>query len=81
MHDKNNGGPAFPAGLASGHIEPLHPGMTLRDYFAAHATTDDVAAQINMLRLRYEMGVLPDDYTAICRYMHADAMLLVRNQS
>ena len=33
----NNGGLAFPCGLASGHIDPLHPGMTLRDYFAAKA--------------------------------------------
>lgn len=36
----NTGGQAFPSGkvvISSAHAEPANPGMTLRDYFAAHA--------------------------------------------
>lgn len=84
MSDKtNNGGPAFPVTLFEGQTlgDGTANGMTLRDYFASHATTDDVAAHIKVLRLRCERGILPDDYMAICRYMHADAMLRAREGS
>lgn len=33
----NTGGPAFPAICHSVNGVPLHPGMTVRDYFGAHA--------------------------------------------
>lgn len=32
-----DGGPAFPCGLQSGHLQPMHEGLSLRDYFAAKA--------------------------------------------
>lgn len=35
MDQVKDGGPAFPCGLQSGHLEPKHGGMSLRDYFAA----------------------------------------------
>lgn len=82
MSTFNHGGPAFPCDRIHDKDDRLvsHVGMTMRDYFASHATTDDVAAHIKVLRLRCERGILPDDYMAICRYMHADAMLRARSQ-
>lgn len=42
MSEQNNGGPAFPQNLETAMMANLNPsngalGMTLRDYFAAHA--------------------------------------------
>lgn len=77
----NNGGPAFPY-VATSNANEVAFGMTLRDYFAVHATDTDIAAQINVLRYTQEKktgsGILPDDYMVVCRYMHADAMLRAR---
>jgi hypothetical protein len=65
---KNTGGPAFPCGLESGHLEPLNHGMSLRDYFAAKAmqgiwTNTDLLAQLPpggaskaVARMAYEMA-------------------------
>lgn len=84
MSATNNGGPAFPATSWSkdGDFLGENQGMTLRDYFAVHATDTDIAAQINVLRYAQQKktgsGILPDDYMVICRYMHADAMLRAR---
>lgn len=44
-HIEKTGGPAFPSGLQEVEpdtVESLHKGMTLRDYFAAKAPTDEV---------------------------------------
>jgi hypothetical protein len=61
----NDGGPAFP----SSH--PVFPesGMTLRDWFATHATEADILAAQGAYRVvtRYE-----------ARYIHADEMLKAR---
>ena len=78
----NDGGPAYPVpGLQ--HDEDFY-GMSLRDYFAAHASDSDVKDQAEILRakliLEIKLGVLPDDWRATCRYMHADAMLKARGQ-
>lgn len=57
-------------------------GLTLRDYFAVHASRQDVEAQAEVLRaqLHKEIGIaiLPDGWPATARYMHADAMLEAR---
>ena len=42
MSEINTGGPAFPSGLIDPStpqdaVQPIYPGMTLRDYFAAKA--------------------------------------------
>lgn len=37
MSKHDNGGRAFPSGLEAGHMAALHPGLTRREYFAAHA--------------------------------------------
>ena len=73
MNTANNGGPAFPAGLASGHIEPLHPGMTLRDYFAAKA--------MQGLLSHESFGVLGKATIADLAYEQADAMLRARGEA
>jgi hypothetical protein len=40
----NTGGPAFPSHGSMGEV--AHEGMTLRDYFAAKASEDDIRANI-----------------------------------
>lgn len=55
------------------------PGMTLRDYFAAHASEQDVQHYCGQIRAASDIGVLPDNWPTIARYMHADAMLKARS--
>lgn len=76
----DDGGPAFPVENANtwqGH------GMTLRDYFATHATEDDLREQAEVIRARQirenGLGILPDGWRSRARYMHADAMLAARS--
>ena len=68
MSTIDDGGPAFPQGDDSA----WGTGMTLRDWFATHATDADIAAIQNPPHgaqniTRYE-----------ARYIHADAMLKAR---
>jgi hypothetical protein len=70
----NDGGPAFPGHalkitLPDGSVVPKAPGMTLRDWFAIHATEADILAAQGAYRVvtRFE-----------ARYIHADAMLKAR---
>ncbi|MEN9885509.1 MAG: hypothetical protein RL758_87 [Pseudomonadota bacterium] len=53
--------------------------VTLRDYFAANATDEDVKAQAERLREVSPMRILPEGWRSTCRYMHADAMLKERD--
>lgn len=59
-------------------------GITLRDYFAAHASLDDLVAQREAIRMdqrnKHGIGILPDNWVARARYMHADAMLAAREK-
>jgi hypothetical protein len=71
----NDGGPAFPIAdvpYPNGNVQPGWNGMTLRDWFATHATDADIAAIQTPPHgaqniTRYE-----------ARYIHADAMLKAR---
>lgn len=68
----NNGGPAFPSTIQyfpDDKNANEEQGMTLRDWFASHATEEDILAAQGTYRLvtRYE-----------ARYIHADAMLKAR---
>lgn len=55
-----------------------HPGMTLRDYFAAKATDKDVEQVIyNCFVNREDPNEKPPTRQQ-ARYMHADAMLAAR---
>ncbi len=71
----NDGGPAFPSTIQyfpDDKNAAEEQGMTLRDWFATHATEEDIAAILNPQHwsqniTRYE-----------ARYIHADAMLKAR---
>lgn len=58
---------AFPGRLYE--TRPWWPGMTLRDYFAAHATEQDIAPYINSSKLILRVEA---------KYRYADAMLKAR---
>jgi hypothetical protein len=82
MRNQDNGGLAFP--VVGTHEAVIVTGMTLRDYFATHASETDIAVQAEILREQRatagHMRILPDDYRSKARYMHADAMLKARGQ-
>ena len=80
-----NNQPAFPTYFTSEHALS----MTLRDYFATHATEEDICTAMDLVkkveRVRdlgnghkvIERGY-PDNTRQIARYIHADAMLKAR---
>lgn len=81
-----DGGPAFPQGekysttdLAGNRTDcskaALHPGLSLRDYFAAAALPKVIAFDRNR-----GMIETPEESARIA-YQYADAMLAVRSQS
>lgn len=85
----DDGGNAFPnPGMyfvrdnAPVMVEPTTYGMSLRDYFAVHASDEDVAAQQewtpNTMESSRESNSRPKLTRAQCRYKHADAMLAAR---
>jgi len=83
--NRDNGGPAFPvqySNEADGPTVMPSEGMSLRDYFACHASDEDLKTQANIMResqrKQYGVAVLPDNWTSVARYMHADAMLEAR---
>lgn len=87
MTDKT-GGPAFPIEVNS---EMTCLGMTLRDYFAAHATEEDICTAMDLVKKVEEVRDLgnghkviekgyPQNTRQIARYIHADAMLKAREQ-
>lgn len=94
MGKKPDGGPAFPLCVPrvpgvqeGGHVF----GMTLRDYFAAHATDTDIASMRDKVPmtervLEYAFGskraelCLPENWRQIARWLHADAMLAERDK-
>ncbi len=96
MSDKdqiNTGGAAFPVtyegGNNNGDSPYFHKGMTLRDYFAAHAdgfsdqVTAEFAAQTTGLEVPeshdgYEFAIFWSKADSIYKYMQADAMLAAR---
>lgn len=63
----DDGGPAFAGRLAS----DVAPGMSLRDYFAAHA----------LIGLIDQLVVAKSDTTARAAYFIADAMIAVRKEA
>ncbi|MEO0002457.1 MAG: hypothetical protein RLZZ22_149 [Pseudomonadota bacterium] len=74
----NNGGPAFPTESAhqSSSSTWHHEGMTLRDYFAAKASEEDIAEY--MPATMGEARLHPNRTRQWARYQHADAMLRAR---
>ena len=96
MSMKENGGPAFPCvetvlDQDGCDLSVLHHGLSIRDYFAAKATDDDIQEIMQKHRnnpqqpvdsiVRGELWVGLTHYTITrqqARYMHADAMLSER---
>ena len=65
-----------------------YEGMTLRDYFAAHASDADIAnilPDVEMVEKHFTDGqvrvVYPQDARQIARYIHADYMLAAREET
>lgn len=83
--NKDNGGPAFPNigghKFTSGNdvrVTLPHPGMTMRDYFAAKASDADVG---EIMGQHFDFDT--DEYTITrqqARYIHADFMLAERSK-
>ena len=69
MTNKDNGGPAFPCDY-EGSTRSDACGLSIRDYFAAHASEDDIARVLEYNMITRQQA----------RYMHADAMLLERSK-
>lgn len=73
----NDGGPAFPSEgefiTESGMRDPQQ-GMTLRDYFAAHASDADVKVAIAIASAETSKTISRQE----ARYRHADVMLAAR---
>ena len=67
MTVKNDGGPAFP----SDSLSPMYKGMSLRDYFAIHASEKDIEA------VRFGFS---DMSRSEARYIYADEMLKAREE-
>lgn len=70
MSSQDNGGPAFPH-LQEGWTHAGAPGLSIRDYFAAHFMA---RAQ----SLCEDRGAWNEDTAAQCAYAMADAMLKAR---
>ncbi len=69
-----DGGTAFPCGLQSGHLQPLHAGMSLRDYFAAKALQ---SGWLRNTDIGYG-GITSPQIMATACYEIADAMMEAR---
>lgn len=81
MEKINNGGPAFPEGIAVREDGKVYggknSGMTLRDYFASAAMHGIIANEGVCLE---EDAGLSSEY-AKKAYRYADAMLIARNSN
>ena len=78
---EKDGGPAFPV-ISAKYDEPCEFGMSLRDYFAAHALVGQLSAGDRALNTfakeAAKQDKFPGDWMAEVAYMHADAMLKAR---
>ena len=82
MSMKENGGPAFPVietvyGARGSEISIAHPGMSLRDYFAAKAMAACISNMNANLGVSYEAN---NKNLAMASYAIADAMLSERSR-
>lgn len=76
MEQIDNGGQAFPSRQEEDGVHNSN-GMSLRDYFAAHAAEADIQAVFSLMNLSAESsGRVIRRWEA--RYFHADKMLAAR---
>lgn len=85
MSTPNDGGPAFPH--HEDGLSGTSPGMTLRDYFAAHAMRPQVMFPRSLWQaVRWALGLpyMPSCFSeasaAASAYQQADAMLAAREK-
>ena len=80
MDQTNDGGPAFPnvPTEVSDQCTSWDMGMSLRDYFAARASENDMAN--HRYRLYHSGGCIEEPTREQCRYAYADAMLAERQK-
>lgn len=80
MSAANNGGPAFPTSEEHGFNSGA-PGMTLHDYFAAHATEEDIACAVYDLSASGGLDGCTSSFQrrARARLAFADAMIAERS--
>ena len=86
MAQRNNGGPAFPRPASEdtrngtlqegNNVEPAADGMSLRDYFAAHAP----APNAQWLADSFGDGKARAEAIAAWRWYYADTMLVERKR-
>lgn len=76
----NDGGPAFPETPKSADTNQsyVQGGMTLRDYFAAHATDADIEPFLDGMTAAGIVGPKAATYRAKARFGFADAMIAAR---
>ncbi len=88
MSNTNTGGPAFPSHGSMGEV--AHEGMTLRDYFAARASEEDIqrhlTGMVKVIVGQNEKGPIYEYQQAFrsreqARYRWADAMLEARRNT
>lgn len=75
---KTDGEPAFPCNSPDG-LE-TYSGMTLRDYFAATATDEDVKEFMGFHQGDGYAGTRPTHTRVQARYLYADSMILERDK-
>ena len=78
--NNQNGGAAFP--VAAGPGQQFTQGMSLRDWFAAKASEEDIEYQISAMAPRNGFGEVMSHKVrrSAARYAHADAMLAEREK-
>lgn len=82
----NDGGPAFPFNYVDQHgsltgAQEAHPGMTLRDYFAAAALPAIISdAMTYNSNVRHQSNIIGFDEIAAKAYVAARSMLKARER-
>ena len=71
MEKINDGGPAFPV------LSVKHTGMSLRDWFASHASENDIRRHQSIIERSNGHTYMPS--IEECKYAYADEMLKARS--
>ena len=78
MTQPNDGGPAFPQDLQGRRgDDPQYQGMSLRDWFASHASENDIRRHQSIIERSNGHTYMPS--IEECKYAYADAMLKARS--
>lgn len=70
-----DGGPAYPVEEYKGSEKILSGGMSLRDYFAVHASDSDIKEYLSETKSIDGLEYTNDRSISEARYMFADAMI------